>query len=193
MFQRNARTPPQTFFRFALVRRTKLRNAVFHTAQRCTCPLRRHGPELSCIAAIPRHSAIATKSAKVAIKALRLRRTLFTYMRERIYNSAHSAACPWSYAPHPGQGCALGLTPCRRHQGVGVDHRSFLFHSILVCVVATSSHGPYRMQPDAASIGRFRFCVFLVSLTVCRRRIRLRRAWSLVSAGIPLIATWGHL
>jgi hypothetical protein len=83
-----------------------------------------------------------------------------TYIRERIYNSAHSVPCPWPYAPHPSRAGALGQTVCLSATRSEIDCRSLPRLSFLVRVVASSSRRPYRMPPDAASIGRFRFCVF---------------------------------
>jgi len=187
MFQRNARTPRWRSFDLLLCGAQIYATQCFILHNAAPARYGDRPRELLCSAATPRRSAIATKCAKVAIKALRSRRTLFTYMRERIYNSAHSVACPWPYAPHPGWACALGPTPCRwcpERRRLFADRSCFSAFWPALLRLRRTGHIACRQMRLASDV--FVFVFFLVSLTVCRRRIRLRGARSLVSAGIRL-------
>ena len=142
----------------------------------------RYSPHVRLIA------VIATNSGKVSTESLFVTASL-TYIRERIYNSAHSVACPWPYAPHPIPGTWSGADFClsaASRRSTADRSRVLAFWSQLLRV-RRKGHIACREMQLASDV--FVLC-FLVSLTVCRRRTRLR---GVAAPGIPLIATWGHL
>ena len=116
-------------------------------------------------------------------------RHLHTYANVSIIARTPSLAHGRTRHIHPGQVRWGRLCVCRRpgRRSTADRSRVLAFWSELLRV-RREGHIACRQMQLASDV--FVFVFFLVSLTVCRRRTRLRDD---AAPGIPLIATWGHL
>ena len=143
----------------------------------------RYSPHVRLIA------VIATNSGKVSTESLFLQwRDLHTYANVSIIARTPSLAHGRMRHIHPGHVRWGRLRVCRQpgRRSTADRSRVLAFWSKLLRV-RRKGHIACRQMQLASDV--FVLC-FLVSLTVCRRRTRLR---GVAAPGIPLIATWGHL
>lgn len=133
-------------------------------------------------------AVIATNSGNVSTESLFQRRDLHTYANVSIIARTPSLAHGRMRHIHPGHVRWGRLRVCRQpgRRSTADRSRVLAFWSKLLRV-RRKSHIACRQMQLASDV--FVLC-FLVSLTVCRRRTRLR---GVAAPGIPLIATWGHL